>query len=58
MQSYFKAMDALHRACVFFAGFAIVTYTISILYGLFTRYVLNSASSSPEPSIWLSADEP
>ena len=49
MQAYFRAMDALHRACVFFAGVAIVIISIIIPYGVFTRYVLNSASSWPEP---------
>jgi TRAP-type C4-dicarboxylate transport system permease small subunit len=49
MQAYFKAMDALHRACVFFAGVALVVITVIIPYGVFTRYVLNSASSWPEP---------
>ena len=46
---YFKAMDALHRACVFFAGVCLVVITLIIPYGVFTRYVLNSASSWPEP---------
>jgi TRAP-type C4-dicarboxylate transport system permease small subunit len=49
MQAYFRAMDALHQACVFFAGLAVVIITIIIPYGVFTRYVLNSASSWPEP---------
>lgn len=57
--AYFKAMDALHRACVVLAGVALVVITISIPYGVFTRYVLNSAASWPEPMaillmIWLS----
>ncbi len=34
---------------VFLAGIALVTITIIIPYGVFTRYVLNSASSWPEP---------
>lgn len=42
-------MDALHQACVFLAGLAIVIITIIIPYGVFTRYILNSASSWPEP---------
>jgi TRAP-type C4-dicarboxylate transport system permease small subunit len=49
MEAYFRAMDALQRACVFLAGVALVTITIIIPYGVFTRYVLNSASSWPEP---------
>ena len=42
-------MDALHRACVFVAGVALVIIAVIIPYGVFTRYVLNSASSWPEP---------
>lgn len=49
MQAYFRAMDALHQACLFFAGAAVVVITVIIPYGVFTRYVLNSASSWPEP---------
>lgn len=46
---YIRAMDALHRACVFVAGCCLVIITLIIPYGVFTRYVLNSASSWPEP---------
>lgn len=46
---YFTAMDHLHRACLFVAGLALVVITIIIPWGVFTRYVLNSASSWPEP---------
>ena len=46
---YIRAMDALHRACVIVAGACLVIITIIIPYGVFTRYVLNSASSWPEP---------
>ena len=49
MQAYFRAMDALHRVCVVAAGVALVVISIIIPYGVFTRYVLNSASSWPEP---------
>jgi TRAP-type C4-dicarboxylate transport system permease small subunit len=42
-------MDALHRACLFLAGLCIVVITLIIPWGVFTRYVLNSASSWPEP---------
>jgi TRAP-type C4-dicarboxylate transport system permease small subunit len=59
LDAYFRAMDALHRACVFAAGLGIVIITIIIPYGVFTRYVLNSAASWPEPMaillmIWIS----
>ena len=47
------------RPASFIAGVALVVITIIIPYGVFTRYVLNSASSWPEPMaillmIWLS----
>ena len=46
---YFRLMDALHRACLFAAGVCLVVITLIIPWGVFTRYVLNSASSWPEP---------
>ena len=46
---YIKAMDALNRACLVIAGTCLVVITIIIPWGVFTRYVLNSASSWPEP---------
>src|SRR5688500_9024896 len=46
---YFRAMDVIHRGCVIVAGACLVIITIIIPYGVFTRYVLNSASSWPEP---------
>jgi TRAP-type C4-dicarboxylate transport system permease small subunit len=49
LNRYFAAMEALHRACVFIAGTCLVLITVIIPYGVFTRYVLNSASSWPEP---------
>jgi len=58
-ETFFRAMDHLHRACIFVAGTALVVITLIIPWGVFTRYVLNSASSWPEPlaillMIWLS----
>jgi TRAP-type C4-dicarboxylate transport system permease small subunit len=46
---YIRAMDVIHRACLFVAGACLVTITLIIPYGVFTRYVLNSAASWPEP---------
>ena len=46
---YIRVMDVIHRACVIVAGACLVVITIIIPYGVFTRYVLNSASSWPEP---------
>jgi TRAP-type C4-dicarboxylate transport system permease small subunit len=42
-------MDALYYACVLVAGAALVLISVVIPYGVFTRYVLNSAASWPEP---------
>ena len=46
---YIKAMDAIHNACLFVAGACLVIITLIVPYGVFTRYVLNSAASWPEP---------
>jgi TRAP-type C4-dicarboxylate transport system permease small subunit len=46
---YIQAMDALHRACVIIASTCLIIITLIIPYGVFTRYVLNSAASWPEP---------
>ena len=44
---YIRAMDAIHRACLFVAGSCLVVITLIIPYGVFTRYVLNSARRGP-----------
>ncbi len=46
---YIRAMDALNGACLFVAGCCLVIITLIVPYGVFTRYVLNSAASWPEP---------
>ena len=46
---YFRLMDAIHWACVFLSGACLVVITLIIPYGVFCRYVLNSAASWPEP---------
>ena len=46
---YIRAMDAVHGACLFVAGSCLVIITAIVPYGVFTRYVLNSAASWPEP---------
>jgi TRAP-type C4-dicarboxylate transport system permease small subunit len=56
---YIWLMDVLHRACLVIAGACLVIITLIIPWGVFTRYVLNSASSWPEPMavllmIWFS----
>jgi TRAP-type C4-dicarboxylate transport system permease small subunit len=45
---YRKAMDALYMLCVAVAGTALVLISAVIPWAVFTRYVLNSASSWPE----------
>jgi len=45
---YRSAMDALYRCCVVIAGSAMVIIAVIVPWGVFTRYVLNSASSWPE----------
>ncbi len=47
---YVRLMDALNRACVFVAGTCLVVITVIIPYGVFCRYILNSAASWPEPA--------
>ncbi len=47
--AYIRAMDAIYRACLIVASLCLVVITVIIPYGVFTRYVLNSASSWPEP---------
>lgn len=48
--SYRKVMDALHLACVVVAGAALVLISGVIPWAVYTRYVLNSAASWPEPA--------
>lgn len=47
--NYIRLMDHVHRACLIVAGACLVVITLVIPYGVFTRYVLNSAASWPEP---------
>jgi TRAP-type C4-dicarboxylate transport system permease small subunit len=44
------AMERLYRACVLVAGGAMVLISVIVPWGVFTRYVLNSAASWPEPA--------
>ena len=45
-----RAMDALYLACVVIAGVALVLISAVIPWGVYTRYVINSAASWPEPT--------
>jgi TRAP-type C4-dicarboxylate transport system permease small subunit len=49
LQRYSRLMDALYWACMAIAGVCLVVITLIIPWGVFTRYVLNSAASWPEP---------
>jgi TRAP-type C4-dicarboxylate transport system permease small subunit len=46
---YIRLMDSVHNACLVVAGACLVVITLIVPYGVFTRYVLNSAASWPEP---------
>lgn len=46
---YVRLMDAINGACLLIAGTCLVVITVIIPYGVFCRYVLNSAASWPEP---------
>jgi TRAP-type C4-dicarboxylate transport system permease small subunit len=44
-----RAMDMLYRLCAIVAGSALVLIAVVVPWGVYTRYVLDSASSWPEP---------
>src|SRR5437868_9302465 len=46
---YRQAMDGLYLVCVSIAGLALVLISAVIPWAVFTRFVLNSAASWPEP---------
>ncbi|MGD0434466.1 MAG: TRAP transporter small permease [Acetobacteraceae bacterium] len=50
LSTYRRAMDGLYWVCVMVAGGAMVLISVIVPWGVFTRYVLNSASSWPEPA--------
>ena len=47
--TYRRAMDALYLACVIVGCISLVLISAVIPWAVFTRYVLNSAASWPEP---------
>ncbi len=47
--SFRKAMDGLYLFCVVVSGVSLVLISAVIPWGVYTRYVLNSAASWPEP---------
>jgi len=44
-----RGMDALYWACAAIAGLALVVISVIVPWGVYTRYVLDSAASWPEP---------
>jgi TRAP-type C4-dicarboxylate transport system permease small subunit len=48
-ERYIAAMDVLHRLCIVVSAACLVTMTVIIPWGVFTRYVLGFGSSWPEP---------
>lgn len=44
-----RAMDGLYLLCVFLAGLSMVVISLVIPFGVYRRYVVNSAASWPEP---------
>jgi TRAP-type C4-dicarboxylate transport system permease small subunit len=44
-----RAMDALYWGCAAIAGSALVIISLVVPWGVYTRYVLDSAASWPEP---------
>src|SRR5438105_5933261 len=44
-----RAMDAVYRTCAIIAGSALVLISLVVPWGVYTRYVLESAASWPEP---------
>ena len=49
-QTFRRLMDMLYLGCVVVAGTALVLISAVIPWAVFTRYVLNSAASWPEPT--------
>lgn len=47
--AYRSAMEALYVICMTVAGVSLVVMTLAVPYGVFMRYVMNSAASWPEP---------
>ena len=47
--AYAAAMERLYLGCIVVSATALVLITLVIPYGVFMRYVLNSAASWPEP---------
>ena len=46
---YRRAMDALHRLCLVVCGVSLLTISLIIPWGVYTRYVIGHGSHWPEP---------
>jgi TRAP-type C4-dicarboxylate transport system permease small subunit len=46
---YIRAMDGLHRLCLWVSGLALLVIALIIPWGVYTRYVLGRGSQWPEP---------
>jgi TRAP-type C4-dicarboxylate transport system permease small subunit len=46
---YVRAMDVLHRLCLWLSGLALLVISLIIPWGVYTRYVLGRGSQWPEP---------
>lgn len=47
--TYARSMERLYIGCIVVSAGALVLITLAIPYGVFMRYVMNSAASWPEP---------
>ncbi|HEX7927627.1 MAG TPA: TRAP transporter small permease subunit, partial [bacterium] len=45
-----RVMDAIFWACITISGVSLVLISAVVPWGVYTRYVLNSAASWPEPA--------
>ena len=50
MEKYLRVMDGIYRLCIWLSGLSIVVMSLVIPWGVFTRKVMNSGSSWPEPA--------
>jgi len=48
-RAFRRSMDALYWLCVVVSGTSLVVISVIVPWGVYTRYVLNRASSWPEP---------
>jgi TRAP-type C4-dicarboxylate transport system permease small subunit len=48
-RAFRRSMDLLYLLCILISGGSLVVISVIVPWGVYTRYVLNSASSWPEP---------